>query len=92
MLYKEYGKVASMRLNFLASQGTHADQFTVSLTINAVSNQRIQLLELLVCKSDIARLLRISYIYSYSLFHFKTASFWFFSVYVVPFELSSGSC
>lgn len=32
ILYKEYGKVASMRLNFLASQGRRAEQFTVSLT------------------------------------------------------------
>ncbi|KAI3468571.1 hypothetical protein Pfo_025234 [Paulownia fortunei] len=29
MLYKEYDRVASMRLNFLASQGRHAEQFTV---------------------------------------------------------------
>ncbi|XP_051151389.1 CSC1-like protein At1g32090 [Andrographis paniculata] len=29
MLYKEYGRVASMRLNFLASQGRRAEQFTV---------------------------------------------------------------
>ncbi|CAI9095198.1 OLC1v1031083C2 [Oldenlandia corymbosa var. corymbosa] len=29
MLYKEYGRVASMRLRFLASQGRRAEQFTV---------------------------------------------------------------
>ncbi|KAL0331034.1 UNVERIFIED_CONTAM: CSC1-like protein [Sesamum angustifolium] len=29
MLYKEYDRVASMRLNFLASQGRRAEQFTV---------------------------------------------------------------
>lgn len=29
MLYKEYGKVAAMRLKFLASQDRHAEQFTV---------------------------------------------------------------
>ncbi|KAL3844441.1 hypothetical protein ACJIZ3_001844 [Penstemon smallii] len=29
MLYKEYDRVASMRLNFLASQGKRAEQFTV---------------------------------------------------------------
>lgn len=29
ILYKEYGRVASMRLNFLASQGRRAEQFTV---------------------------------------------------------------
>ncbi|KAL2527661.1 CSC1-like protein [Abeliophyllum distichum] len=29
MLYKEYGRVASMRLKFLASQGRRAEQFTV---------------------------------------------------------------
>ncbi|XP_022844584.1 CSC1-like protein At1g32090 isoform X1 [Olea europaea var. sylvestris] len=29
MLYKEYGRVASMRLKFLASQGKRAEQFTV---------------------------------------------------------------
>ncbi|CAK9169665.1 unnamed protein product, partial [Ilex paraguariensis] len=28
MLYKEYGRVASMRLNFLASQGRRVEQFT----------------------------------------------------------------
>lgn len=31
MLYKEYDKVASMRLSFLASCGRHPAQFTVSL-------------------------------------------------------------
>ncbi|XP_018627175.1 CSC1-like protein At1g32090 isoform X2 [Nicotiana tomentosiformis] len=29
MLYKEYGRVAAMRLKFLASQDRHAEQFTV---------------------------------------------------------------
>lgn len=29
MLYKEYGRVATMRLKFLASQDRHAEQFTV---------------------------------------------------------------
>ncbi|CAH9133023.1 unnamed protein product [Cuscuta epithymum] len=29
MLYKEYGRVASMRFNFLASQGRRVEQFTV---------------------------------------------------------------
>lgn len=29
MLYKEYGKVAAMRLKFLASQNRRAEQFTV---------------------------------------------------------------
>lgn len=30
MLYMEYGKVASMRLKFLASKRRRAEQFTVS--------------------------------------------------------------
>lgn len=29
MLYKEYGRVAAMRLEFLASQDRRAEQFTV---------------------------------------------------------------
>lgn len=29
MLYKEYGRVAAMRLKFLASQDRRAEQFTV---------------------------------------------------------------
>ncbi|XP_075518088.1 hyperosmolality-gated Ca2+ permeable channel 1.8-like [Primulina tabacum] len=42
MLYKEYGKVASMRLNFLASQGRHAEQFTVLVrNVPSVSGRSI---------------------------------------------------
>lgn len=33
LLYKEYDRVASMRLSFLASQGRHPAQFTVSIIV-----------------------------------------------------------